>query len=105
MPEHQPDAWVRAYIEDVFNGHNLQSLDKYMTEDIVSHWLGDRSLDGREAWKKAMANFFEAFPDASYTWMTSSSRATESGELGMRPSERSGREFQQAAAKRSWIVI
>ena len=42
IPEHQRDAWVRAYLEDVFNGHNLQSLDKYMTEDIVSHWLGDR---------------------------------------------------------------
>jgi len=50
MPEHQRDAWVSDYLEDVFNGHNLESLDKYMTEDIVSHWLGDRSLNGREAW-------------------------------------------------------
>ena len=32
MPVDQRDAWVRAYLEDVFNGHNLQSLDKYMTE-------------------------------------------------------------------------
>ena len=23
IPEHQRDAWVRAYLEDVFNGHNL----------------------------------------------------------------------------------
>jgi predicted ester cyclase len=38
-----------------------------MTEDIVSHWLGDRNLGGREAWKEAMVNFFNAFPDASYT--------------------------------------
>ena len=37
----QRDAAVRTYLEDVFNGHNLQSLDKYMTGDIVSHWLGD----------------------------------------------------------------
>lgn len=29
------DAWVRAYLEDVFNGHNLQSLDKYISEN----WL------------------------------------------------------------------
>jgi hypothetical protein len=28
------------YLKDVFNGHNLQSLDKYMDENIVSHWLG-----------------------------------------------------------------
>ena len=32
MSVDQRDAWVRAYLEDVFNGHNLQSLDKYMTE-------------------------------------------------------------------------
>src|SRR5215475_7838368 len=67
MPVDQRDAWVRAYLEDVFNGHNLQSLDKYMTENLVSHWLGDRSLQGREAWRDAMANFFDAFPDAAYT--------------------------------------
>ena len=44
----QRDAAVRAYLEDVFTGHNLKSLDKYMTEDLVSHWLGDRSLHGLE---------------------------------------------------------
>ena len=63
----QRDAAVRAYLEDVFNGHNLQSLDKYMTGDIVSHWLGDRSLHGLPAWKSAMGSFFDAFPDAAYT--------------------------------------
>jgi predicted ester cyclase len=67
MPVDQRDKWVRAYLEDVFNGHNLQSLDKYMTENLVSHWLGDRSLHGREAWREGMAKFFDAFPDAAYT--------------------------------------
>jgi predicted ester cyclase len=67
MPGDQRDAWVRAYLEDVFNGHNLQSLDKYMAENLVSHWLGDRSLHGREAWSEAMAKFFDAFPDTAYT--------------------------------------
>ena len=66
MPVDQRDAGVRAYLEDVFNGHNLQSLDKYVTENLVSHWLGDRSLNGPEAWREAMANFFDAFPDAAY---------------------------------------
>src|SRR5262249_56118919 len=67
MPVDQRDAWVRGYLEDVFNGHTLQSLDKYVAENIVSHWLGDRSLHGRDAWREAMANFFDAFPDAAYT--------------------------------------
>ena len=35
MSADQRDAWVRAYLEDVFNGHNLQSLDKYMTANLV----------------------------------------------------------------------
>ena len=67
MPVGKRDAWVRAYLEDVFNHHNLQMIDKYMTENLVSHWLGDRSLHGSEAWGEAMANFFDAFPDAAYT--------------------------------------
>ena len=43
-----------GYLEDVFYGHNLQSLDKYVTENVVSHWLDDRSL---EDWREALAKF------------------------------------------------
>jgi predicted ester cyclase len=67
MPVDPRDGAVRAYFEDEFNGHNLKSLDKYMKKDLVSHWLGDRSLNGIDAWKEAMAGFFDAFPDAAYT--------------------------------------
>jgi predicted ester cyclase len=67
MPADQREVLVRSYLEDVFNGHNLRSLDKYMTENLISHWLGDQSVNGREAWKMATANFFDAFPDAAYT--------------------------------------
>jgi hypothetical protein len=35
MPVDPRDAWVRAYLEDVFNGHNVQSLDKYMSVRLV----------------------------------------------------------------------
>ena len=38
-----------------------------MTEDLVSHWLGDRSLHGIPSWRHAMASFFDAFPQAAYT--------------------------------------
>ena len=44
MPVDAREAWVRAYIEDVFNGQNVKSLDKYFTENLVSHWLGDPQL-------------------------------------------------------------
>jgi predicted ester cyclase len=65
--EDQHEAIVRAYLEDVYNGHDLQSLEKYLSTDWVAHWLGDRVLRGMAAWKEAMASFFEAFPDATYT--------------------------------------
>ena len=67
MSVDQHDVMVRAYLEDVFNQHNLQGLDKYWATDLISHWLGDRTLHGLPAWKEGMASFFDAFPDAHYT--------------------------------------
>jgi predicted ester cyclase len=63
----QHEAMTRAYLEDVFNRHNLPGLDKYMSADMISHWLGDRTLNGMQAWKEGMEGFFTAFPDAAYT--------------------------------------
>jgi hypothetical protein len=61
MSVDQRDAWVRAYLEDVFNGHNLQSLDKYMTENIVSHWLVTGAFmggrPGRKRWQTSSTPF------------------------------------------------
>ena len=101
MPVDQRDAWVRTYLEDVFNGHNLQSLDKYMAENLISHWLGDQSLNGREAWREAMANFFDAFPGAAYT-LNDLFFAGDKGvwrEPGVPRSVRSGREFPRPAER------
>ena len=47
MPVDQRNAWVRAYLEEVFNGHNLQSLDKYMSENLLSHWLTGAFTGGK----------------------------------------------------------
>ncbi len=60
MPVDHRDAWVRAYLADVFNDHNLQSLGKYMSENLAL--AGRPGLHGQEAWREAMANFFDAFP-------------------------------------------
>jgi hypothetical protein len=103
MPVDQRDAWVRTYLEDVFNGHNLQSLNKYMTENFVSHWLGDRSLQGREVWREALANFFDAFPDAAYTLNDFFFAVTRAygGAPGTPHSAGSEREFPPPAVRRS----
>ena len=67
MTADQLETLTRAYIEDVFNRHDLSRLDKYMNADIDSHWLGDRTIHGVPAWKEAMGGFFAAFPNAAYT--------------------------------------
>jgi predicted ester cyclase len=63
----QREAMVRSYVDEVFNQHNLVGLDNYLTHDVVSHWLGDRTLQGLSAWRDGMTAFFAAFPDATYT--------------------------------------
>jgi hypothetical protein len=67
MSQDRREALVRKYLDEVFNGHDVSRLDKYLDADLVSHWLGDRTLHGLPVWRDAMAGFFAAFPDASYT--------------------------------------
>jgi predicted ester cyclase len=61
------EALIRRYIDEVFNGHNLDTLDSYFEADLRSHWLGVETLSGLPAWRAAMTDFFAAFPDATYT--------------------------------------
>jgi predicted ester cyclase len=67
MSDDRREARVRQYLDEVFVRHDLSGLDKYLAADLVSHWLGDRTLHGLPAWKAGMASFFAAFPDAAFT--------------------------------------
>ncbi len=67
MSSGQLEAMIRAYLDEVFNRHDLSRLDRYMSADLVSTWFGDRTLRGMPAWRDAMAGFFTAFPDAAFT--------------------------------------
>ncbi len=67
MPADQHERLIRAYITEVFNGHNLDGLDTYWDANLVSHWMGQETLRGLPAWKAGMTGFFAAFPDAAYT--------------------------------------
>ncbi len=67
MSEGRREQQVRHYLDEVFNRHDLSGLDQYLGADLVSHWLGDRTLHGIAAWREGMASFFAAFPDAAYT--------------------------------------
>ena len=61
------EALIRAYIDEVFNQHRLDGLDRYWDADLTSHWLGMATIRGLPAWRTAMADFLAAFPDAAYT--------------------------------------
>jgi predicted ester cyclase len=61
------EALIRAYIDEVFNGHRLDRLETYWNRDLVSNWMGMAAIRGLPAWRDAMAGFFAAFPNAAYT--------------------------------------
>jgi predicted ester cyclase len=67
MSSNQLETMLRAYLDEVFNRHDLSHLDRYMSADLVSTWFGDRTLRGLPAWRDAMAGCFAAFPDAAFT--------------------------------------
>ena len=100
MAADQHEALIRAYIDEVFNGHRVDALDKYWDDDLTSHWLGMETIHGLPAWRAAMEGFFAAFPDAAYPWTTCSSPATEASGVatGRRPSRASGKGSPRPAA-------
>jgi len=61
------EAIIRAYIEAVFNGHDLSNLETWLADDLVSVWMGQTTLRGLAAWREGMQGFFDAFPDITYT--------------------------------------
>jgi predicted ester cyclase len=67
MAAEQNEALIRAYIDAVFNRHQLDGLEAYWDADLTSHWLGMETISGLPAWRTAMEGFFAAFPDAAYT--------------------------------------
>jgi predicted ester cyclase len=66
MPQDRREEHVRKFLDEVFVHHDLSGLDNYLDADLASHWLGDRTLHGLDAWKAGMISFFAAFPDAAF---------------------------------------
>ena len=46
MAADQQEALIRAYIDEVFNGHRLDALEKYWNDDLTSHWMGMQTATG-----------------------------------------------------------
>ncbi|SFR93032.1 Predicted ester cyclase [Microbacterium sp. cf046] len=67
MPAPTRETFVRDYIEAVFNRHELDDLESYWLENLTSHWMGQQTLRGLDAWRSGMTDFFAAFPEIRYT--------------------------------------
>jgi hypothetical protein len=49
MSPEQHEATIRGSIAEVFNRHDLDGLDQYWADDLVSHWMGQTTLRGLPA--------------------------------------------------------
>lgn len=59
--EERNKAVIRSFYEEFFNGHIIESADKYVRADYIQHNPG--VAQGREALKAAFAEKFKAHPE------------------------------------------
>jgi predicted ester cyclase len=56
-------AVVRAFVDEALNRHSLAAIDRFCAVDYVWHGMAGAEVHGREAFKREVAVFFDAFPD------------------------------------------
>ncbi len=54
---------VLGFYKEVFNGHNVNAIDKYTVENVVDHNPDPGQKPGRQGLKEAFKGWFAAFPD------------------------------------------
>lgn len=54
-------TFIRSFIEEIFNKHNLTSIEKYFGADSVEG--SPQAGKGGEGFKQFLSDFFNAFPD------------------------------------------
>jgi predicted ester cyclase len=52
---------IRSFIEEIFNEHNLSSIEKYFGKDSVEG--SPQAGKGGEGFRQFLIDFFKAFPD------------------------------------------
>ena len=61
-------AILNGYLEEVFNGKNVDAVDKYVASGYVRHDpVSPPDLRGPEGVKQLVTMFFAAFPDIHFT--------------------------------------
>jgi steroid delta-isomerase-like uncharacterized protein len=62
-------AIVQRYVDEIQNGHSLDSLDSIFADDFVDHMAisGGLFVGGMDGLKRGYATFLNAFPDLHVT--------------------------------------
>ncbi|MCZ6614225.1 MAG: ester cyclase [Chloroflexi bacterium] len=63
MSAEENKAIARRYVEEVQSGHDLDAMERYISQDIVDHTGPPGSVPGIERSKQFFAGLFRAFPD------------------------------------------
>ena len=64
MTAHENEALAREFVEEVWNGHNLDAIDELFSPDYVGHWFDLTGEDvGRDGLKTFVQNVLTGFPD------------------------------------------
>ncbi len=58
-----PEAIVRAFIEEALNEHDLPAFDRFCASTYVWHGMDGAEVRGLEPFKREVEVFFDAFPD------------------------------------------
>ena len=69
-PNLEPNkAIVQRYVDEIQNGHSLDSLDSIFADDFVDHMASSGGLfvGGMDGLKRGYATFLNAFPDLHVT--------------------------------------
>ena len=56
---------IRSFIEEIFNEHNLSSIEKYFGKDSMEG--SPQAGKGGEGFKQFLTDFFRSFPDMRTT--------------------------------------
>lgn len=68
MSEKENKAILNGYLEEVFNGKNLEAVDKYVAPNYIRHDpVSPPELRGPDGVKQLVTMFFAAFPDIHFT--------------------------------------
>lgn len=59
--EERNKTLIRSFIEEIFNEHNLSSIEKYFGKDSVEG--SPQAGKAGEGFRRFLTDFFEAFPD------------------------------------------